>query len=66
MTSMDLAFSFWQIPLAKESRQHTAFMVNSRVYEYNVVRFRLKNATTALLRALDEPFSTLKFLLTYR
>ena len=65
MTSMDLTSSFWQIPLAKESRKYTAFMVNGRVYEYNVVPFGLKNATSALLRGLEKPFSPLKFLLTY-
>ena len=43
--SMDFKSSFWQIKMAPESQQYTAFMVgNLRFYEFTHMLFRLCNA----------------------
>ena len=39
MSSLDLTASYWQIELTEESKKYTAFMVDGRVYEYNVCPF---------------------------
>ena len=50
---MDLNSSFWQIPLAKESKKYTAFLHEGRCYEFCVTPLDLKTSTAALVRALD-------------
>ena len=65
LSSLDLTASFWQIKLAEKDRKYTAFMVNGKVYEFKVVPFGLKIATSALLRALDLSLSNLKFILRF-
>ena len=65
ITSLDMTASFWQIKLAEESKKYTAFIVNGKVYEFNVVPFGLKISTAALLRALDVALNKLKFILQF-
>ena len=44
-SSMDFKSDFWQIKMAPESQQYTAFMVgNLRFYEFTCMPFRLYNA----------------------
>ena len=44
-SSMDFKSGFWQIKMAPESQQYTAFMVgNPRFYEFTCMPFRLCNA----------------------
>ena len=53
MSTMDLTSSFWQIPLAEESKKYTAFLHEGKCYEFCVTPFGLKTSTAALVRALD-------------
>ena len=50
---MDLTSSFWQIPLAEESKKYTAFLHEGKCYEFCVTPFGLKTSTAALVRTLD-------------
>ena len=51
LSQLDMRSSFWQLKLAEKSRRYTGFMVEGRVYHYNVVCFSL---ACALLRALEK------------
>lgn len=42
MASIDLTSSFWQVPLAEESRDVTGFLYNGKCYRYTVTPFGLK------------------------
>ena len=53
MPTMDLTSSFWQIPLAEESKKYTAFLHEGKCYEFCVTPFGLKTSIAALVRALD-------------
>jgi hypothetical protein len=52
MTSIDLSSAFLQIPLKKQSRQYTAFLFESTVYQYKRTPYRFKNSLSAFVRAL--------------
>jgi hypothetical protein len=52
MTSIDLNQSFLQIPLKPESRQYTAFLFDSTVYQYKRTPYGFKNSLSAFVRAL--------------
>ena len=45
-TTLDLRSGYWQLGLAPEARQWTAFQAEGETYEWNVVPFGLKNAPT--------------------
>lgn len=53
VTTIDLRSSYWQIPLAPESKQYTAFLYNGRSYVYQVLPFGLKTAVASFSRAMD-------------
>lgn len=57
MSSIDLTASYWQVPLALESRHYTGFMFEGRTYHFCVVPFGTKVSCAALSRAAE---STLK------
>lgn len=57
MSSIDLTSSFWQIPLAPESRDFTGFMYQGKCYRYTVTPFGLKNSLASLTRGLDRVLS---------
>ena len=66
MSTMDLTSSFWQIPLAEESKKYKAFLHEGRCYQFCVTSFGLKTSTAALVRALDFVLSGLgNFYLTF-
>lgn len=52
MTSIDLSSAFLQIPLKKKSRQYTAFLFDSTVYQYKRVPYGFRNSLSAFVRAL--------------
>lgn len=61
MSSIDLTCSFWQIPLAEESRDFTGFLYNRKCYGYTVTLFMmhpsafgLKTSLANLTRELDK------------
>ncbi|WP_256468963.1 reverse transcriptase domain-containing protein [Wolbachia endosymbiont of Psylliodes chrysocephala] len=53
-TKLDLRHSFWLIPLDKDSRDYTGFMIDGVVYRFRVVPFGTQSATSALLKALHK------------
>jgi hypothetical protein len=54
LSTVDLSDAFWQIPLDKESREKTAFVVPSRgLYQFTRLPFGLKNSPMALARCMD-------------
>lgn len=60
-STLDLLWGFWQIPLAEDSKQYTAFRCLFGQFEYNVLPFGLTNAPTSFQRVMDEVLGDLKF-----
>ena len=60
MSSFDLSASFWQIPLARESRKYTAFMHRGMTYQHTVVPFGTKVSSATLTRASETLINDLK------
>lgn len=55
ISSVDLKFAFWQIPLEENSRSYTAFTIPGRpLYQYVVMPFGLCNAAQRLCRLMDK------------
>lgn len=52
MSITDLESGYWQIPLHRESRQYTAFLFGSRMYQFCRVPFGLKTAGSAFIRSI--------------
>lgn len=54
ITSLDLKHAFWQIGLAPDSRDMTAFTIPNRpLYRYKVMPFGLTNAPQTMSRLMD-------------
>lgn len=53
LSSIDLASSFWQLPLTPSSRKYTAFSYNGRTYVFKVLPFGLKTAVASFSRCMD-------------
>lgn len=51
---LDLASAFWQIRLAKEAQQYTAFSLLSGHWEFGVVPMGLCNSPSVMQRSLEE------------
>jgi hypothetical protein len=52
MTSLDLNSAFLQIPLKASSREYTAFLFDTNVYQFQRVPFGTKNSLTTFVRGL--------------
>jgi hypothetical protein len=63
-TALDLQSGFWQIRMAPENMKKTALITKSGLYEWSVMPFGLKNATSTFTRTMFEVFKDLgdKFL----
>ncbi len=63
-TALDLQSGFWQIQMAAEDIKKTALITKTRLYDWTVMPFRLKNATSTFTRTMSEVFKDLdsKFL----
>ena len=55
-STIDLSSSFWQVELAPQCRDYTAFLHKGKQYKFKRVPFGLSSSTAALLRALDNIF----------
>jgi hypothetical protein len=63
-TAFDLQSGFWQIRMAPEDMRKTALTTKSGLYDWTVMPFGLKNATSTFTRTMSEVFKDLgdKFL----
>lgn len=58
MTVTDFATGYWQIPLHVDSRKYTAFLYNSKVYQFCRLPFGLKTSGSIFIRVLRSIFGT--------
>lgn len=65
-STLDAFSGFWQVPVAPEDRQKTAFSVPGMgLYEFRVMPFGLVNAPSTFRRAVQEILGHLSFVHVY-
>ena len=60
-TSLDMSAGYWQIAMAKDSIEKTAFVTDSGLYEFLVMPFGLCNAPATFQRYMDAVLAGLKW-----
>lgn len=60
-STLDLASGYFQIPMAEESKNKTAFITYDGQYEYNFMSFGLVNAPSTFQRCMDTVLAGLKW-----
>jgi hypothetical protein len=58
-TALDLQSGFWQIRMAPEDMGKTALITKSGLYDWTIMPFGLKNATSTFTRTMTEVFKEL-------
>jgi len=58
-TALDLQSGFWQIRMAPEDMGKTALITKSGLYDWTVMSFGLKNATSTFTQTMSEVFKDL-------
>ena len=54
LTTLDLTKGYWQIPLAKDARENTAFSTPDGLFQYTVLPFGLHGAPATFQRLMDK------------
>ena len=60
-TTLDFFAGYWQIPLAADAKEKTAFITDTGLYEFNVMPFGLCNAPATFQRFMDATLAGLKW-----
>jgi len=53
-SKLDLASEYWQVAMAKNSQEKTAFVKQNRLYKFAVMPFGLCNAPTVCMYILKQ------------
>ena len=66
-TSIDLASEYWQIEVAEEDKEKTAFITKYRLFKYNVMPFGLCNAPVIFQQLINTALGDIlwKFVIDY-